>query len=79
MGDRYFPNTLSDYVVPSQDVNEDSPDVQAEAGISREASFSDCNVILKAAIALKDEVSSHPHFAQLIRSGCYRGSVQHVS
>lgn len=56
MEDRYFPNTLSDYVV---DINED---VQAEAGKSPEASFSDSNVMLKAAIALKDEViKSYPY------------------
>lgn len=42
MADRYFPNTLSDYV--AQNSNEDAH-VQAE------------DVILKAAIALKDEVS----------------------
>jgi hypothetical protein len=59
MGDRYFPNTLSDYVV---DINEDANDVQAEAGKSPEASFSDSNVMLKAAIALKDEViKSYPY------------------
>jgi hypothetical protein len=57
MGDRYFPNTLSDYVV---DINEDANDVQAEAGKSPEASFSDSNVMLKA--ALKDEViKSYPY------------------
>ena len=41
MADRYFPNTFSDYV--AQNSNEDSH-VQAE------------DVILKAAIALRDEV-----------------------
>lgn len=50
MADRYFPNTLGDYVVPLQNVGEDSH-VQAEAGRSPE------DVTLKAAIALRDEVS----------------------
>jgi len=48
MADRYFPNTLSDYVVSLQNSVEDSQ-VQAEAG----------DVMLKAVIALRDEVNFH--------------------
>lgn len=50
MADRYFPNTLSDYVVPMQNIDEGSH-AQAEAGRSPE------DVMLKAAIVLRDEVS----------------------
>jgi hypothetical protein len=61
MGDRYFANTLSDFVESTTHADEDG---DAAAAITKdpqkslELPMSEMHNLLKAAIALKDEVES---------------------
>lgn len=57
MGDRFFPNTMSDYVVSLRESDErDKKHSQTEDKVP-EHGLPESNLLLKEAIALKDEVS----------------------